>query len=142
MMRTQAKTNQLLKTLAGRMRERRKSLGLTQEQLAEKSGLSPNYIAKLEIGDRIPSLSTLIRLAESLHIEVYELLAVYAGRPWTGAAQEVERVMESLSERDSEFLLGEFRNIAEYIRSLRQTKEDSSTVCCNKVTEEQESSGK
>jgi len=53
MMRRQQRIDRLLKTVATRMRERRKSLGLTQEQLAEQSGLSANHIAKPEIGLRL-----------------------------------------------------------------------------------------
>jgi transcriptional regulator with XRE-family HTH domain len=106
--------------LARRMRSRRKTLGLTQEQLAEKADLSANYIAKLELGDRIPSFSTLVCIAEALDIEVFELLSVSKGKPGIGAAQEVERVMKSLSEEDAEFLLSELQNIAHYIKSLRR----------------------
>lgn len=120
MMRRQARTNQLLGILARRMRSRRKTLGLTQEQLAEKADLSANYIAKLELGDRIPSFSTLVCIAEALDIEVYELLSVSKGRPDIGAAQEIERVMKSLNEEDAEFLLSELQNIAHYIKSLRK----------------------
>ena len=119
MMRMQAQMKQLLGTLAARMRERRKSLGLTQEQLAEKSGLSANYIGKLEIQDRIPSLRTLATLAAALELEAHELLFAPAGRPWAGPAQEVERVMECLDKQDAEFILSEFQNIAHYIKSLR-----------------------
>ncbi|MEN6521083.1 MAG: helix-turn-helix transcriptional regulator [Armatimonadota bacterium] len=120
MMKQQTKTEQLLSTLAQRMRDRRKTLGITQEQLAERSDLSTNYIAKLELGKRVPSFGTLISLAEALDVEVYELLTVSTERPWAGAAQEVERVMALLNEQDSQFLLGEFQNIAHYIRSLRK----------------------
>ena len=122
MMRRQAKINRLLDALAERMRERRKSLGITQEQLAEKSGLSANYIAKLEIGHGVPSLGTLVRLAEALEVETYELIAVYSGQPWRGPAREVERVMKSLTTQDAEFLLGEFQNIADYIKSMRKAR--------------------
>jgi transcriptional regulator with XRE-family HTH domain len=120
MMTTMATMNGLISTLAARMRERRRSLGLTQEQLAEKSDLSANYIAKLEIEDRVPSLQALLSLASALDMEVYELLFSPPGRPWAGAAQEVERVMGSLDKQDAEFILSEFQNIAGYIRGLRK----------------------
>ena len=47
---------------------------LTQEQLAVKAGLSRIYVAKLELGQHDPALSTLVRLAKVLRVSVTELL--------------------------------------------------------------------
>ena len=47
---------------------------LTQEQLAVKAGLSRVYVAKLELGQHDPALSTLVRLAKVLRVSVTELL--------------------------------------------------------------------
>lgn len=51
-----------------RLAERRKELGLTQEQLAREVGLSEPYISQLEIGFRSPSVSTLIKLSGALDV--------------------------------------------------------------------------
>ena len=56
-----------LKTL----RERR---GMTQEQLAEKSGVSRTYLARLETGRQDPTLSTLEKLAKALKVKVAKLI--------------------------------------------------------------------
>ncbi len=101
------------------MRERRKSLGITQEQLADKAGLSLNYVGKLEVGLKVPSFNVLVRLAGALEAEVHELLA-YGESPMTEAALEMERVMEQFDEQDAAFMLGEFRHIAQYLKSLRK----------------------
>ena len=53
----QHKTN-VGRVLGQRVREERRRLGLTQEQLAERAGLSTNYIAHLERGSRGASLGT------------------------------------------------------------------------------------
>jgi transcriptional regulator with XRE-family HTH domain len=50
------------------------SRDLTQEQLAVKAGLSRIYVAKLELGQHDPALSTLVRLARVLRVSVAELL--------------------------------------------------------------------
>lgn len=54
------------------MIDARKETGLTQKQLAEKSGISQGDISKLENGNANPSLRTLQRLAagmgKTLHI--------------------------------------------------------------------------
>ncbi len=44
----------------------RKRLGLTQEELAEKAGLTQAYISRLEAGVANPSLRTLQRLADGM----------------------------------------------------------------------------
>jgi len=51
--------NAVGRVLGARVREERRRLRLTQEQLAEKAGLSTNYIAHLERGSRGASLSTI-----------------------------------------------------------------------------------
>ena len=53
----------------------RKLRGLTPEQLAEKSGLHPMAIRKIEDGQRIfPRLDTLRKLATGLGITLDELV--------------------------------------------------------------------
>src|SRR5262245_11129329 len=54
-----ANRDQVGVVLGQRVREERRRLGLTQEQLAERAGLSTNYIAHLERGSRGASLSTI-----------------------------------------------------------------------------------
>jgi DNA-binding XRE family transcriptional regulator len=47
--------------------------GLTQEQLAEKVGVSARYIQNVEAGDNFPSLPTLARLRAVLRCDWNEL---------------------------------------------------------------------
>lgn len=44
----------------------RKSAGLTQKQLSEKTGISQSDISRLETGNSNPSIRTLQRLAEGM----------------------------------------------------------------------------
>lgn len=48
------------------LRDRRKSLGMTQRQLAEKSGTARSYIARVERGETDIRLSGLCRIARAL----------------------------------------------------------------------------
>ena len=47
---------------------KRREQNLTQEQLAERAGLSPNYIGILERGEKLPSLETLLTLLNQLNV--------------------------------------------------------------------------
>ena len=53
----------------------RKDRGWTQEQLAEKSGLSQQYISGLENGLRNPTIVTVYELASALGVSHLDLLA-------------------------------------------------------------------
>jgi transcriptional regulator with XRE-family HTH domain len=62
-----------MRKLVGRNALRlRHAIGLTQEQLAERSGLSQQYISGLESGQRNPTVLTLFELATALNAEVVE----------------------------------------------------------------------
>ena len=58
------------------IRRRRIALELTLPELAERSGLSPNYIGAIELGQRDPSLSTIRALARGLGVMPGELLGM------------------------------------------------------------------
>jgi transcriptional regulator with XRE-family HTH domain len=49
--------------------------GLTQEELAERVGVSARYMQSVEAGDYFPSLPTLVRLRVILRCEWNEVLA-------------------------------------------------------------------
>lgn len=60
--------------LGTNLREARERLGLTQEQVAERSGVHATEVSRIEGGKRDPQVSTVIRLAEALEVEPGELL--------------------------------------------------------------------
>ncbi len=57
------------------LKQIRESKGLTQVQLADKTGVTQEYIAKLESGARVnPSLKVLRAFAKALNVELVDLL--------------------------------------------------------------------
>jgi transcriptional regulator with XRE-family HTH domain len=58
----------VVSTFARRVRQRRAELGLSQEALAELSGLDRTYISGIERGVRNPTLSTAEKLAGALGV--------------------------------------------------------------------------
>ncbi|GHV77553.1 hypothetical protein AGMMS49942_23740 [Spirochaetia bacterium] len=61
-------------TLASNLKRLRSRLSLTQEELAEKAGISVVFLSAVERANKWPYLDTLVRLAKALNAEVYELL--------------------------------------------------------------------
>ena len=56
------------------IKQRRKQLRLTQAELAQKAGLTPAAVARIERNEAEPRMTTLRKLAEALGIEPHELV--------------------------------------------------------------------
>jgi transcriptional regulator with XRE-family HTH domain len=60
---------------AANLRRHRKAARLSQEQLADKAGLHPTEISRLERAVREPRLGTIVRLARGLDVGAEQLVA-------------------------------------------------------------------
>jgi transcriptional regulator with XRE-family HTH domain len=60
---------------ARNLRRRREAAGLSQQQLADRTGLHPTEISRLERAVREPRLGTMLRLARGLDIGIDKLVA-------------------------------------------------------------------
>ena len=60
--------------LGAAIRQKRKASRFTQEVLAEKSDLHPNYVGRVERGEEHVSLISLQRVAKALGVRISELL--------------------------------------------------------------------
>lgn len=65
--------NDFYKLLGENIKRYRKVKGLTQQELADKLGISLNFMGKIEVAFSKPSLDTLIKIAEGLNISVSDL---------------------------------------------------------------------
>jgi transcriptional regulator with XRE-family HTH domain len=70
----EAKKPDLRRILAANLREQRKTLGLSQEKLAEMAGLSWQTVNSIECHRTWVSDKTLENLADALKIETFQLL--------------------------------------------------------------------
>jgi transcriptional regulator with XRE-family HTH domain len=62
--------------LANNIRENRRKSGISQAILAEKAGISTQFIAMIELSKQFPSPEVLERIAVVFGIETYELFTV------------------------------------------------------------------
>lgn len=60
--------------LGGRVRAKRKSLGLTQKELAAAANVTPQHISKIESDESLPSVDTLLPLSRTLGVTADYLL--------------------------------------------------------------------
>lgn len=59
-----------IKRLGENIRKERKRQLLTIEQLAERAGITDNFLGKIERGEGIPSLQTIDRIACALNVGI------------------------------------------------------------------------
>ena len=64
----------ILKRFGINVRDIRKSIGWSQENLADKSGLHRTYIGSIEKGGRNVSLINIERIAKALNVKIGKLL--------------------------------------------------------------------
>ena len=79
-MRGLKEASQLREKFGQRVRWLRGEHGLTQEQLAERAGLSVDFLSLIERGRSSPSFENLAELADALETSVAELFNFEGGR--------------------------------------------------------------
>lgn len=70
-----------MESFGERVRNRRKEIGITQDQIATKIGISLRFYQMIERGEKSLSLDTLIRLSKALGISIdYLVFGSVAGQ--------------------------------------------------------------
>jgi transcriptional regulator with XRE-family HTH domain len=108
-------SDRLAKQLGKRIAARRKSLGWTQDVLAERMGVDSETISRFERGAHLPSLPTLERLAIALRVEIGDLLTK-ASPTKTDDVAVLSAWMDGLSSEDRTFVLAVTRDCCDYLR--------------------------
>lgn len=66
----------LLVNFGERLKDLRKSNGLTQQQLADRLGVAKSVVSYYESGDRFPSYDVLIKIAQRFHVTTDYMLGI------------------------------------------------------------------
>lgn len=80
----EAQSDKLLSSFAFVVRRRRTELGLTQEELAHRAGVSMRYISLLETQKHQPTLDTIRGLSEGLETTMTALVSEIEELPLEG----------------------------------------------------------
>lgn len=95
--------------LGRRIRNRRRRLGLTQEELGERAGLHYSYVGQVERGDKTPSLRALNKLATALGMPLEALLeegpSYEAGKPPGRPVEELAALLKGRPPEDQRLIL-------------------------------------
>lgn len=65
---------ELLNRISANLSKTRKERRYTQREVAELAGLNPNYYAKVERGNGMPSLKTIHKLAKALKVTATDIV--------------------------------------------------------------------
>jgi len=84
--------------LARNLKDNRKRLGITQSELAEKAGLSTQYLGMIEVTRNFPTADVLERLAAALGIKSNELFSVSAS-PEIAMEQMQMAILDKLDQK-------------------------------------------
>lgn len=82
--------------VGARLKQLRQARRLTQEQLAERAGLSYKFIGEVERGRGNPTLTTLAAISDALGVGLIDLLALDPERPRL-TSRQASQVREALT---------------------------------------------
>ncbi len=99
-----------------RIRKFRKASGLSQDQLAEKVGISVTHMSHIETGNTKLSLPVLVSLAEALEVRCDDLLY---GRETSGRVSLIDGIAAELEGCGA----NELKALAEILRSAKKSIE-------------------
>ena len=89
-----------LESIGKNIRKYRKMKKLRQEDLAEKSGLSTNYLGAIERGEKIPALETLIGIINALGVSADMILADVIDTGYTVKDSLLAEKLDKISAED------------------------------------------
>jgi transcriptional regulator with XRE-family HTH domain len=86
------------KLIGLRIKALRKSKKFSQEKLAEKAETSPNYLSRMERGTENPTLDMLIKLANALEVEMWEMFDFGHIQSHKELKEAIQRIARSADE--------------------------------------------
>ena len=93
-----------LDSIGMHIREIRLQRKLTQEQLAEKVEISPNYLGAIERGEKVPALETLLSILNALNAPSNIILKDVVNADYPIKTTVISDKIDSLPKRDKEIL--------------------------------------
>lgn len=113
-----ADKKKLSKSVGALIAVRRKALGLTQGELAERVNIEQESMSRIETGAITPSLSRLVSLADALDCSVETLLRPASHRKQDQALVMAE-LLNGLSSAERAFALGVVRDFVGLVKSKK-----------------------
>ena len=91
----------------------RKLRGFSQEKLAEKAEIAPDYLCRIESGKKHPSLTTILLIAGALDTTVDDLLADVLKKDTSTMMKEEKSLLAGCTEKQKRFVIAICHSIKE-----------------------------
>lgn len=104
----------LKKRFGLRIKELRKTLMMTQEQLAEKLDMDTPNVCRMENGTHFPQTKNLAKLAEILGVEVKDLFDYGHMDNREDLLAKIDEFLQNASLKDIEFIYKTVKSLQEY----------------------------
>ncbi len=101
-------------SIGKRIKKFRMERNLSQEKLAEIIAVYPHHISQIENGRRIPSVETLILIANALNVTVDDLLADTLTRLESSTETEIVKIVTGCNEGEQNMLI----KILQFMKAL------------------------
>ncbi len=106
--------------LGSRIKERRREAGMSQETLAEKAGISPNTVSRIEGGLMAMSVETFQKLVQVLGLDANEMLC-HAGLSEEGDRniRDIFSRIGRMEQREKEIVIQTVRGLVDALEKNR-----------------------
>lgn len=96
-----------------RIRKLRRQKFWTQEKLAEKAEIAPDYLCRIELGRKHPSLKTILLIANAMDITADDLLIDVQKRNIPAAETDEKSLFAGCTEKQKRPILAICHNVKE-----------------------------
>ena len=105
-----------LAEIGRRITEIRREVGLTQEQLAERAGISVVHLCNIELGKKTPGLMVLIRIAEALEVATDWILRANTPGTYAVANEKIGDLLEDCTSTEMQDFLRILEDVKTAVR--------------------------
>ncbi len=115
--------DKIVQQFAARLRELRRSRGMTQKELAERASLTETYLSRLEGAGAAPGIDLVARLADALGSTIHDLLPITTP-PDTRAVlrEQAERLVAAVSESADQEVLSLLNQILALVAEAKSKR--------------------
>ena len=106
------------KKAGARIKEQRKTLGLTQEELSEKIQITPSFFPQIETGNRKAGINTFVKISQELSLPLDYIFDNNINQLSSDRLGNTERKifhrLKRLSDKEKEFVLSMISLLEKY----------------------------
>lgn len=108
------------KSLGDKVKRHRLQTGLSQEKFSEQLGFSESFYSRIERGERVVSLDSLIKISNNLNLSLDYLLAESLNHniSETMPSKEVSAMLQGLNPQQTQYILDLLRVVTANIDTL------------------------